>query len=62
MRLNLCLNHVRETLEAELDKFDCTMDLVPGLPGLLCDFTDDYSKMLDFFDFVSDTTPPLPQY
>ena len=62
MCLNLCLNHIRETLEVELDKFDRTMDLVPGFPGLLRDFTDDYSKMLDFFDFVSDTTPPLPQY
>ena len=62
MHLNFYLNYVRETLEAELDKFDHTMDLVPGFRSLLCDFTDDYSKMLDFFDFVSDTTPPLPQY
>lgn len=62
MHQSFCLNNVRETLEVELDKFDRTMDLVPGFRSLLHDFTDDYSKMLDFFDFVSDTTPPLPQY
>ncbi|KAK2464049.1 hypothetical protein APHAL10511_003919 [Amanita phalloides] len=40
-----------ETLADELDKFDHAMDLVPGFQGLLHDFTNDYSKMLDFFDF-----------